>query len=280
VTVNILADKMREQAESQKDLIAYTSAAESSMEEARKAPNLGTVKFDNLEDIKPFSFGGVNPVNNDWFQTVKSEFIQTGVNPTLQGVGPSSPTYGQEKMVYNNAIRTVNNMYTRFQDFTTEIIKNWAWLVWTNPVEYVPVITELPGVAQLPKVFSNADKVGDFYDFVFKVQPYSTQRKSPEFRAQELMQFMTQWILPSMQLAQAQGAQLDVPAVTTIIAEYMGIDNFNQFYKTAVPSQTESINYTMSPVKTQTSDAYGTTLGNQEANLNQQQQRTKSEGTY
>lgn len=274
VTVNVIADKMREQAESQKDLIAYTDAAESAMEEARKAPNMGTIKFNNLEDIKPFSFGGVNPKNNEWFQIVQDEFIKTGVNPVLSGTGPSSPTYGQEKMIYNNAARVVNNMYTRFQDFTAEIIKNWAWLVWNNPVEYVPVIAELPGVVQLPKVFSNADKVGDFYDFVFSILPYSTQRKSPEFKAQELMQFMTQWILPSMQLAHAQGAELDVPAATKIVADYMGIDNFNQFYKTAVPSQTEYMPYTMSTNKTQTSDAYGTTMGNKEANFNQQQSRT------
>jgi hypothetical protein len=284
VTVNIIADKMREQAECQKDLIAYTAPAEASIEEARKAPNLGTIKFDSLEDIKPFSLGGMNETNLNWFNVAQTEFLKTGVNPVLSGSGPSSPTYGQEKLVYNNAARVVNNMYTRFQDFTTEVIKNWAWLFWTSPLEYVPVVRELPGVAQLPAVFSNADKVGDFYDFIFKIVPYSTQRKSPELRGQELMQFMAQWVLPSMQLASAQGAQVDIPTATKILAQYFGFDSFNQIYKTAVPQPTDAVvNYRMLPLKNksnQVSDAFGTTLGNKEAQSSRKETEEKTIGEY
>jgi hypothetical protein len=98
------------------------------------------------------------------------------------------------------------------------------------------------------------------------------------------MQFMAQWVLPSMQLASAQGAQVDIPTATKIIAQYLGFDSFNQIYKTAVPQPTDAmVNYRMLPLKNksnQVSDAFGTTLGNKEAQLSRKETEEKTIGEY
>ena len=141
----------------------------------------------------------------------------------LAGRGSQSPTLGQEQMVMQNASRIVSNMSTRWHSFMTSIINKLAWKVWNDPGEYIPVIHHVPGVGELPKVFAPSDKVGDFYDFIFKITPYSAQRTSPKQSYQEMMGFLSQWILPTYQFAASQGAELDIPEVTKIMS---GRNNF------------------------------------------------------
>lgn len=280
ITVNTLVDKMRELAENQKDVIAYNAEAADDMKELRKAQNMGTVEVANVDAIKTLSFNGIKDSSNwDWVTFMLTEQTKQGANPdVLAGRGAQAPTLGQEQLIYNNATRIINNMYSRYQDFTTGILKKFAWAFWTDPMQWIPVIKEIPGVGPMPAVFSNSRQVGKFYDFTFKVVPYSTQRMSPELQYQKVMQFMSAWVLPTMQLSQAQGAQLDIPTVTKILADYAGIENFNQYYSTVIPNELDLVNYQMQPLKNsgQSSDAFGALDGSRNSNLNQQQER---EGT-
>jgi len=200
-TMNIMAQTARQQAESQKDILAVSPQNREFGKKIVTAKNLDVLEADTpRENVNKISLGGVNPENYNWMNFAEQSFTKTGANPdVLAGRGAQAPTLGQEQMVFQNASRIVNNMHTRFHGFMTSIINKLAWKVLQDPSEYIPLIHQIPGVGDLPKVFSSADRVGDFYDFVFKVTPYSTQRTSPEILAQKLMGFMTQWVLPTYQ---------------------------------------------------------------------------------
>jgi len=178
-------------------------------------------------------------------------------------------------MLYSNATRIVNNMYTRFQAVMTSIIRKLAWAYDNDPTLYVPVIKEIPGVTQIPVVYSQAEKVGKFNEFVYKITPYSTQRMSPETKYSRLMQFMTSWVLPTMQFAMQQGAEVDVVTATKILADYAGLENFQNIFRSAIPTELPGIGYTMQSTKSpgQGNDSFGALAGSREANLNQQQSR-------
>ena len=291
VTMNIMARTAREQAESQKDIIAVSPQNREFGKKVTTAKNLDVLEADNPKDnIAKLSFGGVNPENYNWMMFAEQMFTKTGANPdVLAGRGAQAPTLGQEQMVFQNASRIVNNMNTRFQGFMTSIVNKLAWKVLQDPSEYIPLIHQIPGVGDLPKVFSSADRVGDFYDFVFSITPYSAQRTSPEVMGQKLMGFMTQWVLPTYQFAAQQGAELDVPAVTRILSDYMGFENFNQFYRTAIPHELDGVGYAMQPLGQgqrpkgpnvgskfpgQQNDTFGASTPSRTANMNQQQKRT------
>lgn len=278
VTMNLLVDKMKQQAESQKDVLAYEDRSEEDVQRIMDTPGTGTVRVNNLDGIKPISFNGVNPLNFEWVNYVENQFTRQGAAPdVLGGRGSSADTLGQEQMVFANATRLVGTMNSRFTSVATSILKKLAWAFWTNPTTYVPVLKEIPGVGQLPVVFSSEKNVNDFYDFAFKIAPYSTQRDVPDVKFQKLMQFMVQWILPTMNIAASQGAQIDIPAATQILAGYLGTTNLDQFYKTAVPqSQLNLVNYTMQPqkgMKGQGNDAFGASAAGSQPNLQQQQGR-------
>jgi len=285
VTMNILFDKAREQAENQKKILAYESAAEGDAKRITQTSNMGTVRVDNIQSLKEIEYGGVNPSNLQWMAFAEAEFTKQGGNPdVLGGRGVQAPTLGQEQLVFNNATRIIRNMASRFDSFVTSIVKKLAWDFWYNPLTYVPVLRDIYGYGQMPAVFSNSRKVGEFNDFVFKLIPYSMQRESPEIKYQKLMSFMTSWVLPSMSMAAQQGAVVDVPTATRILAEYAGLDNFNQIYETAVPHELAQFPYTMQPIRTpasagkikksaQTNDQFGATEISRLANLEQQQRR-------
>jgi hypothetical protein len=290
VTMNILATAAKEQAESQKDLIFVPPGQGNLGKKVTNARNLDVMEAANTEQIKKESLGGVNPDNYNWMSFAEQEFTKSGANPdVLAGRGAQAPTLGQEQLVYANASRIVNNMHTRFQAFMSSIINKIAWKMWTNPLEYIPLLHHVPGVGDFPKIFSSADKVANFYDFIFNIVPYSTQRTSPEMMYQKLMGFMSQWILPTYQFAAQQGAELDVPMVTRILSDYLGFDTFNQWYRTAVPHELSGISYQMEPIGGQRPEkpgkyAAGWGQGNDrfgatEASRTAQSQRTQVEGT-
>lgn len=284
-SMNILAKTAREQAESQKNVIVAEPASKEAAKKILKASNMDVIVTRNAKEINSLSFGGVNPDNYQWMAFAETQFTKTGVNPdVLGGRGAQAPTLGQEQMVFQNASRIINNMYNRFENFMTSIINKLAYYVWTDPTVYIPVIDKIPGVGEVPMIFSQADKVGDFYDFIFNIKPYSSQRTSPELLYQKLMQFMSSWVLPTAQIAAAQGAEIDIITATQMLADYAGFDNFNQIFRSAVPQDPGSVPYTMQPVggqrpdgtksPGQQPDTFGATEPSRTANKNQQQQRT------
>lgn len=274
VTMNLLVEKMRQQAESQKRVIAVQSSSDA--DRLRECPNNGILTFDDLGGIQQLDFGGVTPDNYNWVNFVESEFSRTGGNADiLAGRGIDAPTLGQEQMLYNNASRIVGSMLNRFQDFSTSVIRKLAWAFWIEPTTYVPVIKEVSGLGSIPVVFSDKTKVGEFYDFTFDIAPYSTQRESPESKFNKIMMFMSQWLLPTMQMAASQGAQMDFNKINEMLAQYLGLDNFHDWYKTAVPGGLEAlVNYKMLPIEsTGLSDAFGATPASRTINSQQQQAR-------
>ena len=247
-SMNVLAKTAREQAEAQKNVIVASPASKAAAKKILKASNMDVIVTNNVKEIQALSFGGVNPDNYKWMEFAEMEFTKTGVNPdVLGGRGAQAPTLGQEQLVYRNASRIINNMYNRFENFMTSVINKLAYYVWTDPTVYIPVISQVPGLGEVPIIFSQADKVGDFYDFIFNLKPYSSQRTSPELLYQKLMQFMGSWVLPTAQIAAAQGAQLDIVTATQTLADYAGFDNFDQFYKSVVPQEPGPVPYAMQP---------------------------------
>jgi hypothetical protein len=278
VSINIVAKTGREQAESQKDVIFADMPSKKAAEAGVNAKNMDVIVTKDPKDgIQKISFGGINPDNLGWMNFVELLFNQSGGTPeVMRGTGAEAPTLGQERMIFQNASRIVNNMYSRFHNFMETNLRKLAWRVWTDPLTSIPVIKDIPGFGKLPQIFDSPEKVGDFYDFVFTIVPYSTQRLSPEMKYQRLFQFASQWILPTLPLSQQQGAEFDIPEATERMGNYLGFDDFGHLYKTAVPKETDIIPYTMQSNKNkgQMNDSFGSMLPSMEANSERREEES------
>jgi len=252
VTTNIIAQSERQRAESQKTVLAGEPTSKKAMDTIlKKAKHMDYVTAKGADGIKEYNFGGPTAEGLSWIQFAESQFQKAGTTTSdiMSGKGPTSETLGQDQLVYANASRMVNSYYTRFHSWMTSILRKWVYAVMQDPTTYVEVLdtVKVPGLNdyQYPVFFSKADKVADFSQLVLDVIPYSTQRMSPELRYQRLMQFMTTWIMPTMQLRREQGSDIDLAQVDRLLADYGGFDQFPSWYRSVTPTNEPKVDYLM-----------------------------------
>lgn len=277
--MNALINKMRSQAEREKTVLAFSAEAADDAEAMASKPDGGTCRVDSVDNMKEVQFGGVNPQNYDWVTYIEQQFsVQGGNLYQLGGRGQQANTLGQEQMLMTNASRIVDDMSNSVYSFAQSIMKKLAWYIWTDPLIQVPTIKRIPGAGGVDVVFDKYAQEGDFYDFNFKIQPYSMQRFNPHIQSQKLMQFLTGWILPIAGIAQQQGIKIDINAATKKIAEYLQVDIDDIWQSTVPMGAMEMGPYqpTQGQVKTskmtgQSDDRFGASDASRQGNLMQYQ---------
>ena len=238
--VNVLANKMRTQAENEKTIITYSADAAEDMKRVAAAGDRESVRVNDVDAMKPMVFPGINPDSYNWIQYLENQFSISGGNLyTMGGRNVQAKTLGQEQMLQSNASRILEDMVVQVHNFTESIMRKWAWRLWTDPLINMPEVKRIPGVVELDVVFDQAAKEGDFQDFAFTIEPYSMQRYSPTLEYQKTIQFLTQWVMPVSQMANQQGVTLDIDVVTKDLARYLNIPNLENWWKSAVPQNTD-----------------------------------------
>jgi len=277
-TTNVVADAERRKAEAQRDILAAEPTGKKAAEAVvNSKTGIPVVTVKGMDGVKQFRFGGVTNEGLAWLQFAEAEFQKAGstTSDIFRGAGPTSETLGQDQLVFSNAARMVNSYYTRFHNWMTSILRKWTNMVMDDPSSYIEVLdtVKVPGLGdyEYPVFYSKADKVADFSQLILNVIPYSTQRKTPEMKYQSLLQLMTTWILPTMQLRRQQGADIDLQMVDALLADYGGFDSFPQWYKSVLPGDSPEVDYLMKSDKQkknqgQMSDQLGATLPSRIAN--------------
>jgi len=233
--MNVLINKMRNQAEREKSILAYSAESSDDAEQICSASDGGSCKVDDINNTKVIQMGGTNPENYQWVQYIEGQFsLQGGNLYQLGGRGAQAETLGQEQMLMTNASRIVDDMSNLVYDFAGSIFKKLAWYIWNDPMIKVPIIKRIEGAGSIEVIFDKYAQEGDFGDFNFKIRPYSMQRFNPSIQGQKLLQFLTSWVMPVMGIAQQQGVQLNIDAATKKIAKYMQLD-FDDIWTSAVP---------------------------------------------
>jgi hypothetical protein len=233
--MNVLINKMRHQAEREKTVLAYQGEGAEDAERVAETTDGMTCRVDDIGAMKEINLGGTNPQNYDWVSYIETQFsIQGGNLYQLGGRGQQANTLGQEQMLMTNASRIVDDMVNSVYDFTQSVMKKFAWYIWNDPMIQIPLIKRVEGAGSVEVIFDKYAQEGDFYDFNFKIRPYSMQRFNPSIQGQKLMQFLSAWVLPVAGMAAQQGVQLNIDAATTKIAEYLQLD-IDDIWQSSVP---------------------------------------------
>jgi hypothetical protein len=269
-TVNVILQKMRQQAERQKDVVLYADDAAEDAERIKSAEDGDLIRCDAPDRVRKESFGGSNPVNYQWVDWMEHKASMQGGNlDLLGGTGGQSDTFGQDRMQMGNATRIVSYMEHRTHAEAGNILRKILTHIWRNPFTDVKSFVDLKGVGRIPVEFNKAMKSGDIYDYVLKVVPFSMQRMSPEQKQQLMLNLLNGWILPTLPLAAQQGQQLNVKGITQQLGRLSQIDT-DSFFIDSVPVQSELGAY--SPQ--QASNAQGEKgRGNMKANKQQYDDR-------
>ena len=242
-TINIIVNKMKKQAASQKVVIAYEGDAADDVARLASAGDRGTVKVSNAEGLKNIEWPGIDPGQYQWVDYLEQQFsVQASNAYTLGGRNSQAGTLGQEQMLMANASKSVDDMYQAVYEFAASIAKKITWYFWTDPLIQVPEIKRIEGFGDIPVMYDKVSREGEFWDYALNIEPYSMQRLNPSIELQRMMGLLTQWILPTLQPAAQQGVTVNFPEATKQLAKLSGIRELDKWYETGVPANSLALN--------------------------------------
>lgn len=237
--VNKIATKIRDEVDREKHIGVYDESDAEAAERIKSADSGDLVGVPGGKDtIDEITLGGAYSKDTyNFLQFLLTEYSKTGPNLDLTGGRTTmAQTLGQEQMMQANAARELDDMVYQMYEFTSSIAKKLAWFLWTDPLIVIPLIKRVAGI-DLQVEYSEAAKEGDFFDYSFDIEPFSMMKMNPEMRYQRLMQLVAGYILPTAQIAAAQGTVLNVPELAKDFARYLGVTNLDDWYHQTVPQQ-------------------------------------------
>jgi len=220
--VNRLANKAGRQAERQKTITGVRGSAEDDGNRVLEAKDGQMIKLDDPDSVREFKFGGANQETLGMVEWSKKVLETMGGNwPSLAGLGASSRTVGQDKLINEGASARLSDMQQTMVQFQSDVMKDLAFWMWNDPISEYHLNKPIQGTKySVPIVWSPETRVGKFTDYLFKVNPYSGLPVSPEQEASEFLQLLTNFVLPAMPYMQQQGIGLNWEDIFKTIAKY------------------------------------------------------------
>lgn len=223
---NELFRKIRDQAERQKTITSFQAQAKDDMKRIRDASDGDTVLTTNPDGVREHSFGGADPTTVATFLATKDTFnYMAGNIESIAGLGAQSETASQDAMIGQAAGSRVEDMHQTYLKFAQEVGEAIADELWNDPLIEIPVVKRIPNFGiRIPAKFSADTLEGDFLDYNFDVEPYSTVHQTPQQRLNSLLMLLERMIAPMLPMFQQQGGQINMQSLVAIASQYSGLE--------------------------------------------------------
>lgn len=234
--INSLTRKAARQSKGAKTVNIYEGDAEEDAKRIMRAPDQAFIKVNNAQGVGVMKIGGVDPGNHAFSMQLVDVFDRMAGNlQSMAGLGPQADTLGQENMIQATVSKKAAKMQYRVTAFTAEIAKDLGWLMWSDQVMQREAYEEVEGHPdiRIPAGWSPDLREGDFSQYKFDLEPYSMEYQSPGQRASELVQIVTQVVIPVSQtpVAQAQGMSVDMEAMLDELASLRNLPQLRRIVK-------------------------------------------------
>lgn len=237
---NNVYNKLIRQAQRQKEITAIQGAADSDGDRITNAMDGQGIRVDNPEKIATLNFGGPDAKNFQMFQSGRDLFKEMAGNlDAIGGLSPGAKTYGQDKLLNQNASRTVADLQERTVDFTADVLKSLSWFWYHDPYKVMKSTYAVDGLPEFTinrKVTPRQRMQVPYEDLKVKIDPYSMQYQTPQARLQALMGIVQQVYMPIAQVAEKKGVVLDLPAFFKEIANLADLPQLMKVLTISEPS--------------------------------------------
>jgi hypothetical protein len=235
---NRLFRKLGRQAERQKKLTGFRPAAGTDIEKINVTKDGDGIRLDDPGGAKEIMFGGPDQVNMAFFMQLRDLYVWLGGNlDALGGLSVQAPTLGQEEILGAGAGARIIKWQDRTEEATREVVEAIGDYVWHDPLRDDRFMREIPDTGiEVPVVFNDQVKEGDFGDFNLRLQPYSMQGRTPAERLGMILQSIERIYMPLAPVLAEQGVVLDAHKTFEIIAKYGQIPEINEILIRAQPT--------------------------------------------
>ncbi len=238
--VNVIARKNIIQAKNQKRLTLGSGALTDAEQEAINAAPDGTfLRVSSLQGVMTQDLNGPNQPNVVFQEQLRNLWDWGAGNiSTIGGLGPSAKTATQEKLISGTASQKLSSMAETTNTFISAVMKSLGWYHWHDPFRTrvsqwapkgAPELAQAVPVTPMQRIQIPWDEVR------MRVDPYSYRFRSPEQRAAELTQVMTQIVLPLAQALGAQGKAPDLDSYLSKIGKLLDMPDLAEVIRSVSP---------------------------------------------
>ena len=228
---NTLFRKLGRQAERQKDIVGFRGSAEGDAKALQNAADGELIRMDDPDALKTYKFGGIDQQSLGFMLQTKNLFTYLGGNlDALGGLGASSDTVGQDKLIAASASNRVSDMQARTVQFVKEVATSISQFLFDDDLVQLELEKSVgpSGEYQVPFIYDGAKREGEFVNYTIDVQPHSLQQSTPGMKLQALTQVMGQFINPLMPMMQEQGLAIDTRKLVGMLGEYIQMPELSQ----------------------------------------------------
>lgn len=227
---NRIARKLARQAERLKRVLAYQGESQEDVEEIADADDGETVRVQDVNLMKELTFGGAAPESYQWMDWVKRNFSeQAGNIDQLAGQASDVPTLGQSEMLQANTSVKLGDMQGNIYHFTAAVIRNLAFYLHTDPLIDLPLTKRTSDGGEAQVFYTPEMREGTFFDYTFKVEPYSMARPDPNMAVRRKLEFATSVIPAATQAAMMLGPGFNVGAFLKSMAREVQLEEASEW---------------------------------------------------
>jgi hypothetical protein len=224
--INNLYRKNARKASRQKDTPIYSPSGEQTARKLKNASDGEWISVTDPRDVNVIKHGGIDgPLHGFMLNSMELFDRMAGNLQQMLGLGPSSDTVGQEKLIATAGSRREGQLQNNVVNATAGIIRDLAMLLWDDEFTTLKDRRELESMSELSydATWNPDDREGEFKDYKFDIDIYSMQYQTPGSRVQAINQLLQQIYIPMMPVIQQQGGSLDLSALTQMHSEMLNI---------------------------------------------------------
>jgi len=221
-----------------KEIHLFTPAAEDDANRAKRASDGDFIQSNAPNEINTIKTGGVDPGLHGFMLNGIDLFDRIGGNlPAILGLGASSDTVGQEKIIAAGASGRMTQLQGYVEKPLTECIKDLGLLLWNDEFTELPHRVDIDGLQGFSYDASwvPGNRDGELTDYDMSVDVYSLQSQGPGQRLQAVNQLLGQLYIPLLPMLQQQGGTIDFPRLVQFHAEMMNLPRLTEIVTFSTP---------------------------------------------
>ena len=234
---NKFAGKWADACERHKKVLAYEGTSWQDAQDIVDAQDGESVRVDNVDAIKDVEFGGPSQETYQYMEWVQQRFSEMAMNSDLlSGTRAAEPTATQSDMLQANSSVRLADLGELVSQFVGDDIRTLAYYLHTDPLIELPMIQRTKG-GDKQVVYSPEMRMGEWFDYMIQVKPYSMGRQDPATRTRNLMQFFSQAIPAIAQAYMMLGPAMNLEASLELIGREMGIEELSEIINSPMLTQ-------------------------------------------
>jgi hypothetical protein len=224
--INNLYRKNARKASRQKDTPIYSPSGEQTARKLRNASDGEWISVTDPRDVNVIKHGGIDGNLHGFMLNSMELFDRMAGNlQAMLGLGPSSDTVGQERLIRSAGSRREGQLQTAVVSATVGLIKDIAMLLWGDSFTEIPAseaLEDFPSVT-IDMTWKPDNRVGKFKDYKFEIDVYSMQYQTPASRVQAVNELLQSIYIPLMPVIQQQGGNFNLAELTSMHSEMLNL---------------------------------------------------------